>query len=94
MAENTEETAVAKRVLATKTGKRVPQAKAKIVRMRTKSEMSWAAIGDELGIAPRTVRRIFDEAQGPEAHFASRLPGKGGRTRATEAPEAQATEEA
>lgn len=73
--------AASKKVLATTTGKRSPQAVAKIARMRNKDEMSWADIGAELDIAPRTVRRIFDEKFGTGAHFASRLEGKGGRVR-------------
>lgn len=53
-----------------------------IVAMRNKGA-SWAEIGAKFEIAPRTVRRMFDEAQGEGAHFASRVPGKGGRTRQT-----------
>jgi len=63
----------------TTTGKRTPQVKAQVVRMRTKANMSWASIATELNIAPRTARRIFDEARGPGAHHGL-LPGKGGRT--------------
>lgn len=73
--------APSKKVLATTTGKRSPQAVAKIARMRNKDGMSWAAIGTELNIAPRTVRRIFDEKFGKGAHFESRVEGKGGRVR-------------
>jgi hypothetical protein len=66
----------------TTTGKRQPQVKAKVVSLRDKKGLAWRAIADELGVAPRTVRRLYDEAKGAGAHFASRLEGKGGRTQA------------
>lgn len=50
----------------------------KIVRMRTKDLMSWAAIGQALGMAPRTARRIFQERVGEGQHH-DHLPNKGGR---------------
>lgn len=56
----------------------------KIVSMRKKGA-SWAAIAAELDVAPRTVRRMFDEQVGEGAHFESRIPGKGGRTRQVKA---------
>lgn len=55
--------------------------KAKQVVSRRNKGMSWRAIGDELGFSPRTVRSMFDAIEGADAHFDSRLPGKGGRTR-------------
>lgn len=39
---------------------------------------SWANIATDLGIAPRTARRIFQEKNGPGSHHGL-LPGKGGR---------------
>lgn len=51
-----------------------------VVSLRNKGG-SWAEIAGKLEIAPRTARRLFDEAKGEGAHFASRVPGKGGRTR-------------
>lgn len=50
----------------------------KIVRMRTKDEMSWAAIAEELEMAPRTARRLFQEHVGEGQHH-DHLEGKGGR---------------
>ncbi len=52
--------------------------RSKIVRMRTKDLMSWAAIAAELEIAPRTARRIFQEKVGEGQHH-DHLPSKGGR---------------
>ena len=52
--------------------------RAQVVRMRTKGQMSWAAIAAELDIAPRTARRLFQEKQGVGTHHGL-LPGKGGR---------------
>ena len=60
----------------------------KAVTAKRNKGMSWAAIAADLEVAPRTVRRIFDEANGAGAHFASRVPGKGGRTRTAEVDEA------
>jgi hypothetical protein len=67
-----------KRVLNTSTGKRNPNERKRVVRMRDRDEMSWAAIAEALEIAPRTARRIYDEAKGDGAHFESR-PLVGGR---------------
>lgn len=53
----------------------------KVVSRRNTKGMSWAEIGNELGFSPRTVRAMFDSVQGADAHFESRLPGKGGRVR-------------
>jgi hypothetical protein len=50
----------------------------KVVRMRTKNLMSWAAIAAELEIAPRTARRLFQERSGAHQHH-DHLPAKGGR---------------
>lgn len=75
----------------TKTTKKAPTNKkfgaqrgnkrSRVVGLRNKG-FSWAAIALELDIAPRTARRLFDEKMGNEAHYASRIPGKGGRVRA------------
>lgn len=79
---------------ATKAGTRQPNILKRVVSLRNKG-LSWAAIGKELEVAPRTVRRMFDEKLGEGAHFESRVPGKGGRTRTQPNPEAeQATEAA
>lgn len=51
----------------------------KVTRMRNKDQMSWAEIGKALEIAPRTARRLFQEANGVGSHHGL-LPGKGGRT--------------
>lgn len=56
----------------------------KVVSLRTKG-MAWREIAQQLEIAPRTVRRLFDEAKGEGAHFESRVAGKGGRTRQLQA---------
>lgn len=66
----------ANKKFATKTGKRDPNVRRKVVRMRKVDEMSWAAIGGVLGVSPKTVRSIFDEQEGEGAHFDHRpLPG-------------------
>lgn len=49
-----------------------------IVARRDKKQMSWAQIGAEFNIAPRTARRLYDEAKGEGAHYGL-LQGKGGR---------------
>lgn len=49
-----------------------------IVSMRTKKLMSWRDIAAKLDIAPRTARRLFQEAMGEHQHH-DHLPGKGGR---------------
>jgi len=69
----------ANKKFATKTGKRDPNVKRKVVSLRNKP-MSWKAIGEALDIAPRTARAIYDDAKGPGAHFESR-PLPGGRNR-------------
>jgi hypothetical protein len=48
-----------------------------VVSRRRKGE-SWASIASSLEVAPRTVRRIYDEKVGTDAHFGL-LEGKGGR---------------
>lgn len=68
----------------TKTGNRSATVLKQVTSKRNKG-MAWRAIAADLEVAPRTVRRIFDEANGEGAHFASRIPGKGGRTQAVEA---------
>lgn len=72
--------APANKKFATKTGKRDPNVRRKVVSQRDKQNRSWRAIGADLGIAPRTVRAIYDEVKGAGAHFESR-PLPGGRTR-------------
>jgi len=63
----------------TKIGKTTrANARKSIVSRRDKKNESWAVIGSALGLAPRTVRRMYDEAKGEGAHHGL-LPGKGGR---------------
>jgi orotate phosphoribosyltransferase-like protein len=66
----------------TKAGERSSKVLKQVTALRNKG-MAWRAIAAQLEVAPRTVRRIFDEANGEGAHFESRLEGKGGRTRQT-----------
>jgi orotate phosphoribosyltransferase-like protein len=66
----------------TKAGERSSKVLRQVTALRNKG-MAWRAIAAQLEVAPRTVRRIFDEANGEGAHFESRLEGKGGRTRQT-----------
>jgi len=78
------------RKFTTKDGERSKQTQKLVVQLRDgKQELSWAAIAERLEVSPRTVRRIYDEVKGPDAHFESRLPGKGGRTRQAEQAEAE-----
>lgn len=59
-------------------GKRT-QVRTKVVSLRDKQHKSWADIGESVGVAPRTARRLYDEGKGkPGAHHGL-LPGKGGR---------------
>lgn len=51
-----------------------------VKRMRDINLMSWAAIGEKLGVAPRTARRLYNEKAGREGMHHGLLPGKGGRT--------------
>lgn len=67
---------------ATKTGARSAAIAKKVVSLRDKKGLAWRAIASELEVAPRTVRRMYDEVKGEGAHFASRIEGKGGRTQA------------
>lgn len=68
--------APANKKFATKSGKRDPNIRRKVVNLRVKQELSWAAIGELLGVSPKTVRAIFDDQQGDGAHFDHRpLPG-------------------
>lgn len=50
----------------------------RVVSMRDKKNLSWAAIASELGVAPRTARRLYNEVKGEGAHHGL-LAGKGGR---------------
>ena len=59
-----------------------------VVQMRTRKLMSWAAIGAEFGVAPRTARRLFQEAKGDHQHH-DHLPNKGGRFPTTAVPAEQ-----
>lgn len=69
--------------LTTKAGERQAKVLKQVTALRDSKGMSWAAIAKQLEVSPRTVRRIYDEANGEDAHFASRIEGKGGRTRQT-----------
>lgn len=60
-------------------------ARKRVVTMRTKKLMSWAAIAAELEVAPRTARRLFQEAMGEHTHH-DHLPNKGGRFPTTAVP--------
>ncbi len=51
-----------------------------VKRMRDVNLMSWVAIADKLGCAPRTARRLYNEKAGREGMHHGLLPGKGGRT--------------
>ena len=64
-----------------------------VVNRRDKKGMSWAQIGTEFEVSPRTARAMYDAVKGAGAHYDSRLEGKGGRFRmetVTEAAERQA----
>lgn len=65
------------RKFATKTGARSGNTLKRVTSLR-KQGNSWATIAQRLGIAPRTARRIYDEANGEGSHHGL-LPGKGGR---------------
>lgn len=54
------------------------QIQTKVVNLRDKKAFSWVMIGNELGVAPRTARRLYDELKGAGAHHGL-LEGKGGR---------------
>lgn len=51
---------------------------AQVVEMRNVQLLSWAQIGQALGFAPRTARRLYQESAGAHQHHGL-LPGKGGR---------------
>jgi DNA-directed RNA polymerase specialized sigma24 family protein len=51
----------------------------RVVTLRDTKQQSWAQIGEAIGVAPRTVRRLYDEVKGEGAHHGL-LEGKGGRT--------------
>lgn len=57
----------------------------RVVKLRTKELLSWAEIGNQLGVAPRTVRRLFQEQVGAHQHH-DHLPNKGGRFPTTAVP--------
>jgi len=65
---------------ATKDGARSKKVLNDVKRMRDINLMSWAAIGEKLGVAPRTARRLYNERAGREGMHHGLLPGKGGRT--------------
>jgi hypothetical protein len=50
----------------------------KVVNLRNVGLMSWAQIGAEVGVAPRTARRLYQESEGAHSHHGL-LPGRGGR---------------
>lgn len=50
----------------------------RIVKLRTKDLLSWKAIAEILEIAPRTVRRLFQEVRGEHQHH-DHIEGRGGR---------------
>jgi len=60
-----------------------------VVRNRDQKKMSWATIGEGIGVSPKTARRMYDEVKGEGAHHGL-LEGKGGRTPTTK-PVAKAT---
>lgn len=66
----------------TKDGNRKANVQKQVVALRDNKGLAWRAIAEKLEVAPRTVRRIYDEVKGDGAHFTSRLEGKGGRTQA------------
>lgn len=53
----------------------------KVVTMRDRktNPASWVVIGEAVGCAPRTARRLYDSVKGQGAHHGL-LTGKGGRT--------------
>ena len=51
---------------------------AEVVQLRNVGLQSWAQIGQALGFAPRTARRLYQESAGAHQHHGL-LPGKGGR---------------
>lgn len=60
--------------------------KRKAVRLRDKDGASWLQIAEEIGVSSAgTARRLYDEQKGEQAHYNSRVDGKGGRTRIWEA---------
>jgi len=64
---------------ATKSGARNQKVLNDVKRMRDIGLMSWANIGNTLGVAPRTARRLYNEKAGMEGMHHGLLPGKGGR---------------
>lgn len=67
------------RKFTTKAGARNASVLKRVVSLRDNGENSWAAIADTLEIAPRTARRLYDEAKGQKGAHHGLLPGKGGR---------------
>lgn len=51
----------------------------KVVSLRDSKKLSWASIAAEIGVAPRTARRLYNEVKGEGAHHGL-LEGKGGRS--------------
>lgn len=62
----------------------------RVVTMRTKKLMSWQQIADELEVAPRTARKLFQEQVGEHQHH-DHLPNKGGRYPTTAVPTGDST---
>jgi hypothetical protein len=61
----------------------------RVVKMRDVDGLAWRAIGNSFDpvFAPRTARALYDEVKGTDAHYDSRIPGKGGRVRVVTGPE-------
>jgi hypothetical protein len=78
MATTTATKAAVKTNKVNKFGSQRHNARRKVVRMRTKDLMSWAAIADAIEASPRTARLLFQEARGEGQHH-DHLEGKGGR---------------
>ena len=83
--ESAEPTTPAKKAAKGKFAGNRHNVRKRVVTMRTKKLMSWADIAAELEVAPRTARRIFQEAMGEHQHH-DHLPGKGGRFPTTAVP--------
>lgn len=67
------------RKFTTKAGTRSAKVLTQVTNLRDKKFLSWAAIAEQLDIAPRTARRIYQEKNGIGSQHGL-LPGKGGRT--------------
>ncbi len=77
MAKRTTTTNTPQAPVARSTGATRAQAAATATSMRHAGN-SWAAIGQALGVAPRTARALYQQANGAHSHHGT-LPGKGGR---------------